>query len=89
METSTNNGSIIPADVKGIIFDYGGTLDTRGDHWSHILEQGWRHAGIEVALPTFRHCYVFAERELARERHILPGDDFATLLYKKALIELD
>ena len=88
MENSTNK-SVIPADVKGIIFDYGGTLDTRGDHWSHILEQGWRHAGIEVALPTFRHCYVYAERELARERHILPGDDFATLLLKKAHIELD
>ena len=67
MENSTNK-SVIPAGVKGIIFDYGGTLDTRGDHWSHILEQGWRHAGIEVALPTFRHCYIYAERELARER---------------------
>ena len=88
MENSTNK-SVIPAGIKGIIFDYGGTLDTRGDHWSHILEQGWRHAGIEVALPTFRHCYVYAERELARERHILPGDDFATLLLKKAHIELD
>lgn len=79
----------IPAEVRGIIFDYGGTLDTRGDHWSHILYQGWQSAGIEVALPTFRHCYVYAERELARERHILPGDDFHTLLYKKAVIELD
>lgn len=88
MENSTTKG-IIPDGVRGIIFDYGGTLDTRGDHWSHILEQGWRHAGIEVAMPTFRHCYVYAERELARERHILPGDDFATLLLKKARIELD
>lgn len=78
----------IPAEVRGIIFDYGGTLDTRGDHWSHILYQGWQAAGIHAAEPTFRHCYVFAERELARERHILPGDDFRTLLLKKARLEL-
>lgn len=85
----TDTTTAISPDVKGIIFDYGGTLDTRGDHWSHILEQGWQHAGINVDLDTFRHCYVYAERELARQRHILPGDDFATLLLKKARIELD
>ena len=28
-------------DIKGIIFDYGGTLDTRGDHWSEVLWQGY------------------------------------------------
>jgi len=35
-------------DVKGIIFDYGGTLDTRGDHWSEILWKGYVHFGIGV-----------------------------------------
>ena len=74
--------------IKGIIFDYGGTLDTRGDHWSHILAEGWRHAGVEVDEATFRDCYVHAERTLARQRVILPGDDFATLLRKKVEIEL-
>lgn len=83
------NTYTIPLQVRGIIFDYGGTLDTRGDHWSHILYQGWEKAGIYAALPTFRHCYVYAERELARTRHILPGDDFHTLLLKKARLELD
>ena len=36
-------------DIKGIIFDYGGTLDTRGDHWSEVLWQGYEHFGIGVA----------------------------------------
>ena len=35
-------------DVKGIIFDYGGTLDTRGDHWSEVLWKGYEHFGIGV-----------------------------------------
>lgn len=78
----------IPSEVRGIIFDYGGTIDTRGDHWAHIIRKGWDAAGIEVPEETFRDCYVEAERELARHRHILPGDNFLTLLQKKMRIEL-
>ena len=77
------------SDIKGIIFDYGGTLDTRGDHWSHIIRQGWEAAGVDVPEPLFRDCYVYAERELARVRRILPGDDFGALLLKKMRIELE
>lgn len=76
------------SNVKGIIFDYGGTIDTRGDHWSHVIEAGWKHAGINADIETFRTCYVHAERELARVRHILPGDNFHQLLLKKMRIEL-
>lgn len=75
--------------VKGIIFDYGGTIDSRGVHWSEIIWDGYRHAGVPVDKETFREAYVFAERELARTRHILPGDNFHDLLVKKMKIELD
>lgn len=74
--------------VKGIIFDYGGTIDSKADHWSHIIRQGWIKAGIDVPLDVFRDAYVHAERELARVRHILPGDNFLQLLLKKMRIEL-
>ncbi len=74
--------------IKGIIFDYGGTIDSRGDHWSHIIRQGWQEAGISCPIDIFRDCYVYAERELARTRHILPQHDFRTLLYIKMQIEL-
>lgn len=76
------------AKVKGIIFDYGGTIDTRGDHWSHVIAEGWRKAGLDVDEATFRDCYVFAERALARERIILPGDNFGVLMRKKMDIEM-
>lgn len=79
--------------VKGIIFDYGGTIDSRADHWSHIIRRGWQKAGIEIPdVPgdtVFRDAYVYAERELARVRHILPGDNFRELMLKKIKIELD
>ena len=76
------------SNIKGIIFDYGGTIDSRGDHWSHIIYEGWQKSGLEVPIEIFRDAYVNAERALARERHILPSDNFLQLLRKKMLIEL-
>lgn len=75
--------------IKGIIFDYGGTIDSRGVHWSEVIWQGYLNAGSPVDKDTFREAYVYAERELARARHILPQDDFFTLLLKKLRIELE
>ena len=75
--------------VKGIIFDYGGTLDTGGDHWSEIIWQSYRASDVAISKPEFREAYVFAERELARERHILPAHDFHDMLLIKTRIELE
>lgn len=74
--------------VKGLILDYGGTLDSRGDHWSEIIWNAWQKAGIAADKPTFREAYVYVERELARTRHILPQHDFHDLLKIKMNIEL-
>ena len=74
--------------IKGIIFDYGGTIDSRGVHWSEVIWQGYQAAGVPVSKEQFRDCYVVAERELARVRHILPNDNFYDLLLKKMRIEL-
>ena len=74
--------------IKGIIFDYGGTLDSRGVHWSEVLWQGYQQAGVPIDKATFRDAYVEGERALARERIILPQDNFHTLLRKKVSLEL-
>lgn len=74
--------------IKGIIFDYGGTIDSRGVHWSEVIWDGYQAVGVPVDKPTFREAYVFAERELARTRHILPHHTFADLLLIKMRIEL-
>ncbi len=75
--------------IKGIIFDYGGTLDTGGDHWSYVIYDAWQKAGIAADQALFREAYVYAERELARTRHILPEHDFNDLLQIKLKIELE
>ena len=74
--------------IKGIIFDYGGTLDSRGVHWSEVLWQGYQQANVPVDKETFRTAYVEGERALARERIILPQDDFHELLRKKVALEI-
>lgn len=75
-------------NIKGIIFDYGGTIDSRGVHWSEVIWDGYQTCGVDVDKNTFCDAYVYAERELARVRHILPGDNFHDLLLKKMTIEL-
>lgn len=75
-------------NIKGVIFDYGGTIDSRGVHWSEIIWDGYRACGVPVCKELFREAYVFAERELAKVRHILPEDNFHVLLLKKMRIEL-
>ena len=74
-------------DIKGVIFDYGGTIDSRGDHWSEVIWDGYRDAAVPVTKEQFRDSYVYAERELARTRYILPEHDFYDLLLIKMRIE--
>lgn len=75
-------------NLKGVIFDYGGTIDSRGVHWSEVIWDGYCDAGVQVSKEQFRECYVHAERELAKVRHILPHHNFHDLLLIKMRIEL-
>lgn len=73
--------------IKGIIFDYGGTIDTGGDHWSEVIWKAYREENVPVSKEQFRDAYVFAERELARTRHIMPHHNFRDLMLIKMRIE--
>lgn len=75
--------------VRGLIFDYGGTIDSRSEHWSRIIARAYAAAGVTLDDATFRDAYVFGERRLAAERLVLPGDNFRRLMYVKALAEID
>ncbi len=76
-------------NIKGIIFDYGGTIDSNGVHWSHIIRDGYEHCGIEIPLALFRDAYVHAERALAKHPYIRPEHNFGELLYIKMKIEME
>lgn len=75
--------------IRGIIFDYGGTIDSHGDHWSEVIFDGYKANGLDIDKEEFRTSYVYAERELARVRHIFPEHTFLDLMEIKMRLELD
>ena len=77
-------------DIKGIIFDYGGTIDNCGDHWAVVIREAFGTLPIpELPLDLFCKGYVFAERELAHTRHIEPHHTFRDMMQIKACLELE
>lgn len=76
-------------EIKGIIFDYGGTIDSHGDHWSEVIYDGYKACGLDIDKEEFRTSYVYAERELARTRHIYPEHTFLDVMKIKMRLELD
>lgn len=75
--------------IKGIILDYGGTIDTNGIHWGEVIAEQYRAAGIEIGRELYRNAYVHGERSLAKAPIIAPDDTFHTLLRKKIAIQFD
>ncbi|MDR1720657.1 MAG: HAD family hydrolase [Dysgonamonadaceae bacterium] len=74
--------------VKGIIFDYGATIDTNGKHWSEVLWEAYLSAGVPVSKAEFRDAYVYAERYLALHPVIRKEDTFKNVLRAKTAIQL-
>ena len=73
---------------KGYIFDYGGTLDTGGQHWGMVLWHAFERHQVPVSESQFRDAYVYAERTLGRNKIIQPTDTFLQTLTKKVQLEL-
>lgn len=73
---------------KGYIFDYGGTLDTGGQHWGMVLWHAFERHQVPVSESQFRDAYVYAERTLGRNKIIQPTDTFLQTLKAKVQLEL-
>ena len=74
--------------VKGILLDYGGTIDTDGIHWAEVLWAAYCETGIPVEKAAFREAYKYGERSLALKPVINPDDDFFDVLIAKTSIQL-
>lgn len=80
--------NVMANKYSGIIFDYGGTLDTRGDHWSEVIWDGYRHESVPVGKQAFRDAYVYAERVLAVNPVVKADFHFADILRAKIRLQL-
>lgn len=74
--------------VKGIIFDYGGTIDSNGKHWAEVLWDAYQYQEVPVSKEQFREAYVYGERYLATNPVIEATDNFYVLLEKKVKIQI-
>ena len=77
------------SSIKGIIFDYGGTIDTDGIHWGEFIWEQYKETGVDISHETYREAYVYGERFLAKNHVIEQTDTFHTLLRKKIAIHFD
>ena len=76
-------------NIKGIIFDYGGTIDTNGKHWAEVLWSRYKELNIPVSKEDFKKAYVHGERTLALNPMIKPSHDFYDVLLIKAKIQIE
>lgn len=74
--------------VKGIIFDYGGTIDTNSRHWAEVLWEKYQEFNVPVDKASFREAYVHGERSLAKFPLIKPEHNFHDMLDIKLNIQI-
>ena len=75
--------------TKGFIFDYGGTLDTGGQHWGKVLWHAYERQHVPVSEQQFREAYVYVERTLGRNPIIRPDFTFHDTLAAKLRLQLE
>lgn len=75
-------------DIAGIIFDYGGTIDTNGKHWAEVLWNKYQEFNVPVSKEAFREAYIFGERTLAMKPLIKAEHNFKDVLFIKVGLQL-
>lgn len=76
-------------DIKGIIFDYGGTIDTNSRHWAEVLWSQYVKHHIPVDKGSFREAYVFGERSLAKYPYVRSDHNFFDVLLFKCKLQME
>ena len=75
--------------IKGYIFDYGGTLDTGGQHWGKVIWHAYERQQVPVSEADFRDAYVHAERTLGKNPIIKPDFTFKRTLEEKIHLQME
>ena len=66
--------------VKGILFDYGGTIDSNGMHWAEVIWMAYEALKVPVSKAVFRDAYVHGERTLGKNPIVKPHHTFLDML---------
>lgn len=69
--------------IKGILFDYGGTIDTNGIHWAEVIWEHYQKYNVPVDRALFLDAYRFGERALAINKVVEPLHHFYDVMMLK------
>jgi putative hydrolase of the HAD superfamily len=72
--------------IKGILIDFGGTIDSDGIHWFNAFKDGYSIV-TDIPEPLLREAYVYAERTLGRNPIITPDYTFCKTLQTKIVLQ--
>jgi HAD superfamily hydrolase (TIGR01509 family) len=73
--------------MNAVLFDFGGTLDTNGIHWSEKFRTAYNDANLKIRLEDFNEAYVTAEPEMYKK--VKKEDDFFATIHKQAFLQLN
>ena len=73
--------------MKAVLFDFGGTLDTNGIHWSEKFRTTYNEANLNIKPEDFNEAYVNAEPEMYKS--IRKEDNFFATIHKQAFLQLN
>ncbi|QNL48290.1 HAD family hydrolase [Olivibacter sp. SDN3] len=75
--------------VKGVLIDYGGTIDTNGRHWANVIWEAYKNTKLDVEKEQFLLAYAHGERSLAIQPIIKPFHTFDDVLRLKIAKQFD
>lgn len=76
------------SNIKGILFDFGGTLDTDGVHWSEEFWAAYEASAIEISKENYEKAYIQANENML-EGIIQPTDSFLTTIGHQIRLQLE
>ncbi|HUL45103.1 MAG TPA: HAD family hydrolase [Bacteroidota bacterium] len=72
--------------MKAVLFDFGGTIDTDGVHWSEKFWEYYEHFGVEVTKTAFEEAFVQSENMIVKYAD-LPKLTFYKTLHKQFALQ--
>jgi len=75
--------------IHGVVFDYGGTIDSNGVHWAEVIWMAYQSENVPVTKELFREAYIHGERTLGKNPMIKPHHTFLDMMRIKIDIQFE
>ncbi|HJB72801.1 MULTISPECIES: HAD family hydrolase [unclassified Barnesiella] len=75
-------------DIKGILFNFSGTIDTEGCEWFDLIWRKYRETGIPVSKSDYLCAHEYAEAQISECNLIEPGFNLYQMLYIKLSLQI-